>query len=74
MHGVDMFPITVDGMRMLRPKWFELIAAMTNPCVCRCGSTLWHRDGMFPHWELGHFDVPDASPEPARHVALWETA
>ena len=45
-----------------RPNFNELYTSMTagieGSCVvvCNCGTGLWTRQGVFEHWQNGHFD------------------
>lgn len=26
--------------------------------MCACGQHIWTREGVFAHWQMGHFDTP----------------
>ncbi|MHA2265053.1 MAG: hypothetical protein ACXAEN_21890 [Candidatus Thorarchaeota archaeon] len=46
---------------MIRPDWHEFASEVTNSGAhivnCNCGSTLWTKQELREHWQMGHFDT-----------------
>lgn len=64
--------ITMGGVPMLRPDWYEFYSQIHGVVACACGSSLWDQQSTHAHWQMGHFDRPVEPRAP--DVALWQTA
>jgi hypothetical protein len=50
-----------------RPELYELKNRYRRKganVVCSCGQIIHTEEGLFPHWQLGHFDKPIHKPWP----------
>lgn len=42
-----------------RPVWKEFINKYNTAMLCDCGEIVQTRQGIYEHWQQGHFDVYD---------------